>query len=80
MKECPECGSVLADNEPYCENCGFDPGFDSGSWNHGGYAPRPYVSKKPAKNQNNPIKNPIGCAVLITAAIFFIIVLFKYFS
>ena len=33
MKECPECGSVLADNEPYCENCGFDPGFDRGSWN-----------------------------------------------
>lgn len=80
MKECPECGSVLADNEPYCENCGFDPGLDSGNWNHGGYNPRAYVSKKPANNQNKPIENPIGCAVLITAAIFFIIVLFIYFS
>ena len=33
MKTCPNCGSILADNEPYCENCGFDPDFDMGSWN-----------------------------------------------
>lgn len=32
MKICPECGSVLADNEPYCENCGFDPDFDFRDW------------------------------------------------
>lgn len=34
MKTCPNCGSILADNEPYCENCGFDPDFDIGSWNY----------------------------------------------
>ncbi|WP_156064569.1 zinc-ribbon domain-containing protein [Methanobrevibacter sp. YE315] len=32
MKICPSCRSVLADNEPYCENCGYDPDFDGGSW------------------------------------------------
>ena len=32
MKTCPRCGSVLADNEPYCENCGFDPDYDSEEW------------------------------------------------
>ena len=32
MKTCPNCGSVLADNEPYCENCGYDPDFDGGGW------------------------------------------------
>lgn len=28
MKTCPRCGSILADNEPYCDNCGYDPDFD----------------------------------------------------
>ena len=32
MKICPKCSSILADNEPYCENCGYDPAFDGGSW------------------------------------------------
>ena len=32
MKTCPRCGSALADNEPYCENCGFDPDYDSEDW------------------------------------------------
>lgn len=32
MKTCPRCGSILADNEPYCDNCGFDPDFDSDDW------------------------------------------------
>lgn len=39
MKTCPSCGSILADNEPYCENCGFNPDYDMGSWN-GGYRRR----------------------------------------
>ncbi|WP_407453501.1 zinc-ribbon domain-containing protein [Methanobrevibacter sp.] len=32
MKTCPHCGSTLADNEPYCENCGFDPDYDTEDW------------------------------------------------
>ena len=32
MKTCPNCGSVLADDEPYCENCGFSPDFDFDDW------------------------------------------------
>lgn len=32
MKTCPRCGSILADNEPYCDNCGFDPDFDIDDW------------------------------------------------
>jgi len=38
MKICPNCGSVLADFEPYCTNCGFDPDFDSERWKPGGYS------------------------------------------
>ena len=38
MKTCPNCGSVLADFEPYCTNCGFDPYFDGGRWKQGGYS------------------------------------------
>ena len=32
MKICPRCGSVLADNEQYCENCGYDSDFDFGGF------------------------------------------------
>ncbi|MBE6491152.1 MAG: zinc-ribbon domain-containing protein [Methanobrevibacter sp.] len=32
MKECPNCGTMLPDDEPYCDYCGFDPDFDSGDW------------------------------------------------
>ena len=42
MKICPNCGSILADNEPYCENCGFDPDFDIGSWNYQQTTKKPY--------------------------------------
>ena len=44
MKICPKCGSALADNEPYCENCSFNPDFDSGSWYYGErtYSIEPY--------------------------------------
>ena len=80
MKECPECGSVLADNEPYCENCGFDPGFDSGSWNHGGYRARQYSSGKPAEAPHSDLEDAIGCTFLIISIIFLIIALYAYFS
>lgn len=59
MKTCPNCGSIIADNEPYCENCGFNPDYDMGSWNsrhrrttkpyyHGDHIkdPDPYVFSK----------------------------------
>lgn len=80
MKECPECGSVLADNEPYCENCGFDPGFDSGSWNHGSHKAMPYSSGKPAEAPHSSLEDAIGCTFLIIAIIFLIIALYAYFS
>lgn len=46
MKTCPRCGSVLADNEPYCENCGYDPDFDFGGFSTGrsSYSSRPRSS------------------------------------
>ena len=52
MKECPECGSVLADNEPYCENCGYDPDFDGGGWRHGsaGHQKKTYGPREPIKD------------------------------
>ena len=34
MKICPKCSSILADNEPYCENCGYDPDFDDGQYDY----------------------------------------------
>lgn len=49
MKTCPRCGSVLADNEPYCDNCGFDSDFDMGKWN-GGYR---RTNKKPYYHGNH---------------------------
>ena len=32
MKRCPNCGSVIADFEVYCEFCGFDPDYDFSDW------------------------------------------------
>ena len=32
MKNCPKYGSILADDEPYCENRGFDSDFDFRDW------------------------------------------------
>ena len=32
MKTCPNCGSILGDFEPYCENCGFNPDLDFDDW------------------------------------------------
>ncbi|MBP3226463.1 MAG: zinc ribbon domain-containing protein [Methanobrevibacter sp.] len=53
MKTCPNCGSILADNEPYCENCGFDPDFDMGGWNHGKTRVKPYYHGDHIKDQDN---------------------------
>lgn len=82
MKECPECGSVLADNEPYCENCGFDPGFDAGSWGHGSSRSRSvqYAPKKPDKNQESSLDEAIGCIFLIIMVFFLILTIYFYIS
>ena len=55
MKTCPNCGSILADNEPYCENCGFDPDFDMGNWNYGGYrsSNKQYIHGEHIKSPEN---------------------------
>lgn len=56
MKTCPNCGSILADNEPYCENCGFDPGYDIGNWNYGSHnTSKPYIHGEHIKS---PEKEP----------------------
>ena len=52
MKTCPNCGSVLADNEPYCENCGFDPDFDIAIRNP------PKITRKPNYQKNNKNSEP----------------------
>lgn len=69
MKTCPNCGSTLADNEPYCENCGFNPGFDSGSWNYGQRksARKFYNQGKPVKNQEPSAGESFGTIILIIA-------------
>ncbi|WP_298502140.1 zinc ribbon domain-containing protein [uncultured Methanobrevibacter sp.] len=55
MKICPNCGSILADNEPYCENCGFDPDYDMGNWSYGGYrsSNKPYIHGEHIKSPEN---------------------------
>ena len=80
MKECPECGSVIADNEPYCENCGFDPGFDAGSWRHGSSGSVRYAPKKSGKNQENSADAAIGCIFLIFMIFSLVFTIYLYFS
>lgn len=63
MKICPNCGSVLADNEPYCDNCGFDPSFDIGG------SSRPYIHgehiKSSKKSQDDdPLSAVVGLLFL----------------
>ena len=79
MKECPECGSVIADNEPYCENCGFDPGFDSGSWNQGSSGSVQYFPKQSEKNQETD-DAALGCIFLIIIFVAFAFMMYVYFS
>ena len=80
MKECPECGSVIADNEPYCENCGFDPGFDTGSWRHGSSGSVRYAPKKSGKNQESSADTAIGCIFLIFMIFSLVFTIYLYFS
>ena len=81
MKECPNCGSVIADNEPYCENCGFDPGFDSGSWNHGStrLGSVQYFPKQ-TENRETSDNAAFGCVFLIIMIFSFVFMLYVYFS
>lgn len=68
MKTCPNCGSVLADNEPYCENCGYDPDFDLG-----GYIRKPSHQRKNARKPSNPKSSDgdlIGGIFLLAVLIF----------
>ena len=80
MKECPECGSLLADNEPYCENCGFDPGFDAGNWRHGSSGSVRYAPKKSGKNQESSADTAIGCIFLIFMIFSLVFTIYLYFS
>ncbi len=77
MKTCPSCGSVLADNEPYCENCGFDPDFDGGSWNYGSHnhSKKPYTPGKPIKVEPGVFGKELDSIIFI-AVMIFIVVLF----
>lgn len=57
MKTCPNCGSILADNDPYCDNCGFDPDFDMGSWSRSSVrSSRPLNSRLYSSGLNEDIK------------------------
>ena len=77
MKECPECGSVLADNEPYCENCGYDPDFDGGGWRSGSAntspRPYPYTKKKKSSSGDEIPLVFIVAAILCFAWLFYVI-------
>lgn len=81
MKTCPNCGSILADNEPYCDNCGFDPDFDMGSWNRGSVRSSRSLNSSPrSSGLNEDIKefvlNVIGVIIFLSvvALIFWAIV------
>lgn len=82
MKTCPECGATLADNEPYCENCGFDPDFDMGSWDYGqvDYTIKYPVRSEPIKNTDPYIFGKESFSLLLIAmfVIFLLLFLFRY--
>ena len=68
MKTCPNCGSVLADNEPYCENCGYDPDFAIG-----GYIRKPSHQRKNSRTPSKPKSSDsdiIGGIFLLAVLIF----------
>lgn len=75
MKICPNCGSILADNEPYCENCGFDPDYDMGNWNYGGYrsSNKPYIHgehiKSPENSDGDALDAIVGFLLLATIVV-----------
>ncbi len=69
MKTCPNCGSVLADNEPYCENCGFDPDFDIA------FTSQPKTVRKPNYQKNNGNSEPspldVAAGLFVIATLIF---------
>lgn len=66
MKTCPNCGSVLADNEPYCENCGFDSDYDFDTWNHGRTSSnKPYIHGEHIKDKNYLFSEDIDAIIVI---------------
>lgn len=58
MKVCPNCGSILADFEPYCTNCCFDPDFDSRNWKPDGHSSK--INYYPGKRIKNPDPYVLG--------------------
>ena len=80
MKTCPNCGSILADNEPYCENCGFDPDFDMGIWNNGRYNSlnKPYLHGEHIKSSQYVISKEVDWAFFIVAWCILLGVLFMF--
>ena len=83
MKTCPECGSILADNEPYCENCGFNPDFDVGSWNYGqtDYTRKYHARAEPIKNTNHYMfaKESFSLLLIAMFVIFLLLFLFRLY-
>lgn len=55
MKSCPNCGAMLVEDELYCENCGFDPSFDTGDWDYGGHqsSTKPYLHGEHIKSSQD---------------------------
>lgn len=84
MKICPNCGSVLADNEPYCENCSFNPDYDLGGWGYGGYTSsnQTHVHRKPVKSSKKEEYDDGdllgGCILLGTLIVCAIGILYMY--
>lgn len=84
MKICHNCGAVLADNEPYCENCSFDPSFDFDSWQCDGPASsgKPYLHgdhiKSPPKSQNDLFDTIVGLFLLAVLILAFLAYLDMY--
>ena len=73
MKTCPNCGSVLADNEPYCENCGFDPDFDFGGWNQPKSTRKPYYHGDHIKDPDHYVLGKEADWIFFAAAMGFLI-------
>lgn len=82
MKNCPECGAILADNDLYCENCGFDPDFDVGSWDYGqpDHSRIHYTHRKPTKNPDPYVfgKESFSLLLIVMFAVFLLLFLFRF--
>ena len=60
---------MLADNEPYCENCGFDPDFDIA------FTSQPKTVRKPNYQKNNGNSEPspldVAAGLFVIATLIF---------